>query len=104
MDYNDFTLITQKALKRGAQIAREYNHKAIENAHILKGILETDKSVAPFILKKTGVDKEAFNKMIDDVLASYPKLKTGEKLIVSNHVEKSLKTAKKISKSLEDEY
>ncbi len=104
MDYNDFTLITQKALKKGAQIAREYNHKAIENAHILKGILETDKSVAPFILKKTGVDKDAFNKMIDDVLSSYPKLKDGEKLVVSDHVEKSLKTAKKISQSLKDEY
>ncbi len=104
MDYNDFTLITQKALKKAAQIAREYNHQAIENAHILKGILETDKSVAPFILKKTGVDKEAFNIMIDDVLTSYPKLKQGEKLIVSDHVEKSLKSAKKISQSLKDEY
>ncbi len=104
MDYNDFTLITQKALKKGAQIAREYNHQAIENAHILKGILETDKSVAPFILKKTGVGKDAFNKMIDDVLSTYPKLKQGEKLKVSDHVEKSLKSAKKISQSLKDEY
>jgi ATP-dependent Clp protease ATP-binding subunit ClpB len=104
MDYNDFTLITQKALKKGAQVAREYNHKAIENAHILKGILETDKSVAPFILKKTGVDKDAFNNIIDEVLLTYPKLKDGEKLVVSDHVEKSLKTAKKISQSLKDEY
>jgi ATP-dependent Clp protease ATP-binding subunit ClpB len=104
MDYNDFTLITQKALKRASQIAKEKNSEAIENAHILKGILETDKNVAPFILKKMGVDMAKFSDTINQLMDNYPKLKDGGKLIVSNHVETSLNSAKKIAKHLKDEY
>ena len=57
MNYNDFTIITQKALKRGSEIAKVKINKEIENAHLLKGILETDKNVTPFILKKMGFGK-----------------------------------------------
>lgn len=104
MDYNDFTLITQKALKRASQIAKDKNNKAIENAHILKGILETDKNVAPFILKKMDVDMLKLNDNIKQLIDNYPVLKKGDKLMVSNHVETSLNSAKKIAKHLNDEY
>ncbi len=104
MDYKDFTLITQKALKKGADIAREKKHEAIENGHLLKGILGTDKNVAPFILKKMDADFEAFSKLITGVVDNYPPLKDGQTLIVSGNVEKSLSTAKLISKRLGDEY
>ena len=104
MDYNDFTIITQKALKRGSQIAKEKNSYAIENAHILKGILEIDKNVVPFILKKMDVDIVKFEDIINHVIDNYPKLKEGKERIVSGNVEKSLKTAKRIAGHLKDEY
>ena len=104
MDYNDFTIITQKALKRGSQIAKEKNSAAIENAHILKGILETDKNVIPFILKKLDVDLAKFEDIIDQVMDNYPQLQEGKELIVSGNVDKSLKTAKRIAEHLKDEY
>ncbi|RLD85633.1 MAG: type VI secretion system ATPase TssH, partial [Bacteroidetes bacterium] len=104
MDYNDFTIITQKALKRGSQIAKEKNSSAIENAHILKGILETDKNVAPFILKKLNIDLAKFEDLIARVMDNYPQLKEGKELIVSGNVDKSLKTAKRIAEHLQDEY
>jgi ATP-dependent Clp protease ATP-binding subunit ClpB len=104
MDYKDFTLITQKALRKGSDIAKEKKHRAIENGHLLLGILETDKNVGPFILKKMDVDFEAFSKLISDVVEKYPSLEEGKTLVVSENVEKSLRTAKAISKSLGDEY
>ncbi len=104
MDYNDFTIITQKALKRGSQIAKEKNSSAIENAHILKGILESDKNVTPFILKKLNIDLAKFEDLISRVMDKYPQLKEGKELIVSGNVDKSLKTAKRIAEHLGDEY
>ncbi len=104
MDYKEFTIITQKALKRGSDIAKEKQHQAIENGHILKGIFETDKSVAPFILRKMNVEMEDFTSLITKVVDNYPILEQGKTLIVSENVEKSLRTAKVISKSLGDEY
>ncbi len=104
MDFNDFTIITQKALKRGSQIAKERKSSAIENAHILKGILETDKNVTPFILKRLNVDLAEFEKIIAQVMDNYPQLKEGKELIVSANVDKSLKTAKRIAEHLGDEY
>lgn len=104
MDYKDFTIITQKALRRGSDIAKEKKHQAIENGHLLKGILETDKNVSPFILKKMDADYQAFSDLITDVVEKYPVLQEGQTLMVSEHVEKSLRTAKVISKSLGDEY
>jgi ATP-dependent Clp protease ATP-binding subunit ClpB len=104
MDYKEFTLITQKALRRGSDIAKEQKHQAIENGHLLKGILETDKNVAPFILKKMDADFEGFSKLIADVVEKYPSLEEGKTLFVSQNVEKSLSTAKIISKKLGDEY
>jgi ATP-dependent Clp protease ATP-binding subunit ClpB len=104
MDYKDFTLITQNALRKGSDIAKEKRHKAIENGHILKGILETDKNVTPFILRKMDVDIAAFAKLIAQIVDEYPLLEENEALVVSTHVDKSLRTAKLISKSLGDEY
>lgn len=104
MDYKDFTIITQNALRKGSDIAKEKEHKAIENGHILMGILETDKNVTPFILRKMDVDIASFARMIAEVIDSYPHLEKNEALVVSKHVEKSLRTAKVISKSLGDEY
>ncbi len=104
MDYKDFTSVTQNALRKGSDIAKEKQHKAIENGHILKGILETDKNVAPFILRKMDVDIAAFARLIAQIVDEYPQLEENEALVVSVHVDKSLRTAKLISKSLGDEY
>ncbi len=104
MDYKDFTILTQKALRKGSDIAKEKMHKAIENGHILQGIIETDKNVTPFILRKMDVDIGAFAKLIAQVVDAYPQLEENEVLVVSDHVEKSLRAAKVISKSLGDEY
>jgi ATP-dependent Clp protease ATP-binding subunit ClpB len=104
MDYKDFTLVTQKALRRGSDIAKEKQHQAIENGHLLNGILEIDKNVAPFILRKMDVDLDGFAALIAQVVDKYPLLEQGKALMVSDNVEKSLRTAKTISKSLGDEY
>ncbi len=104
MNYTNFTIITQKALKKASNIAKTNKNASIENGHVLKGILLIDKNVAPFILKKMDIEIESFKKLINELIELYPKLEKNKKLNVSHHVDKSLNSAKNISKELGDEF
>ncbi len=47
MNFNNFTIKSQEAVQQAQQIAQGYGNQQIENAHILKGILEVDENVNP---------------------------------------------------------
>ncbi len=53
MNLNNFTIKSQEAIQKAQEIANGYQHQAIENGHLLKGILAVDENVAPYLLKKT---------------------------------------------------
>ena len=82
MNLNNFTIKSQEAIQRAQQIAHGHGHPQIENAHILKGMLEVDENVTPFILNKLGVNVDLFQTTLDRIiesfsLASYFQLKYG---------------------------
>ena len=52
MNLNNLTIKAQEALQRAQQIAMEFGQQAIELGHLLKGILEVDENVAPYVFKK----------------------------------------------------
>jgi len=104
MNYENFTLLAQKALKSGAAIAKENLHKKIENGHIIKGILNSDKNVTPFILRKLSLDMVEFDKQIDLFVNTYPKLEPNSVLEVSAFVENSLNRALIFSKQIGDDF
>ena len=64
MNYNKYTLKSQEALQKAQQICHELEHQQIENSHVLKGILEIDQNVLPYILKKAGIDFQHFNQKL----------------------------------------
>ena len=104
MDYNDFTKVAQNALKRGTEIAKILKHTHIENIHILKGIIETDDNVTPFIFRRLGIKLSEFENNLVEIYKNFNVLKENEKLEVSKNVDRSLNKAKQISKSLKDDY
>ena len=55
MNLKNFTIKSQEAVQRAQQIAMENGNQAIELGHLIKGILDTDESVTPFVFKKLGV-------------------------------------------------
>ncbi len=103
MNYDNFTIITQKALKSSSQLAGKLNHQSIETGHIFKGIFFVDKNIMPFLLQHLNVDIKMFEKQIDDILNSYSPLMSGKRA-VSSYVEKSLNLARNFSKEIGDEY
>ncbi|HRG51469.1 MAG TPA: ATP-dependent chaperone ClpB [Bacteroidia bacterium] len=103
MNLNNFTIKSQEAIQQAIQIATVNEQQAIENAHILKGILEVDENVTPFILKKLNVNTNLFIATLDKILESYPKVSGGQPYLSSN-ANQAISKASTYLKEFGDEY
>jgi ATP-dependent Clp protease ATP-binding subunit ClpB len=103
MNFNNYTIKSQEAIQKAQQIAQGYGHQQIENAHLLKAMLEVDDNVTPFLLQKTGINLPIVTKTLDSILNSFPKVSGGE-LMLSRSANKTLLDAANIAKKMKDEY
>jgi len=90
-------------VQRAQQIAMENQHQSIELGHLLKGLLEVDESVAPFVFKKLGVNVTVIQQAVDSMVQSYPKVSGGEQYLSRTSAE-ALQKANSVAKELGDEY
>ncbi|HFS67620.1 MAG TPA: hypothetical protein ENK67_05350, partial [Flavobacteriia bacterium] len=65
MNFDKFTIKSQEAVQKALQIAQGLGNPQIENAHLMKAILEVDENVTPHILKKVGVDLNLFKQKLE---------------------------------------
>ena len=100
---NNLTIKSQEAIQQAQQIAQSFGHQQIENEHLVKGILEVDENVTPFILKKLNVNVDLFKKILDSTLQSLPKV-TGGDIMLSREANTALTEANIIAKKMNDEY
>jgi ATP-dependent Clp protease ATP-binding subunit ClpB len=100
---NNLTIKSQEAIQQAQQIAQSFGHQQIENEHLVKGILEVDENVTPFILKKLNVNVDLFKKILDSTLQSFPKV-TGGDIMLSREANTALTEANIIAKKMNDEY
>jgi ATP-dependent Clp protease ATP-binding subunit ClpB len=103
MNLNNFTIKSQEAVQQAQQIALTNGQQAIENGHILKGIMAVDENVTPFILKKLNVNTAMFNKALDKIVESYPKV-SGANQYLSQPATLALTKANNYLKDFNDEY
>jgi ATP-dependent Clp protease ATP-binding subunit ClpB len=103
MNLNNYTIKSQEAIQQAVQLTTANGQQAIEPAHILKGIIEVDENVTPFILKKLNVNTASFSKMVDSVINSYPKVSGGQPHL-SGAANKALTKAASFLKEYNDEY
>lgn len=103
MNLNNFTIKSQEAIQNAQEMAASLQHQAIENAHILKGILSVDENVAPFLFKKLNVNPERINQRTDEVLKSFPKVSGGEQYL-SNDARNTLVKASNFLKEFDDDF
>lgn len=103
MNLNNFTIKSQEAVQQAMQIATVNGQQAIENGHILKGILEVDENVTPFLLKKLNVNTQMFSLALDKIVEGYPKVSGGQPFL-SNHANQSISKASTYLKEFGDEY
>ena len=103
MNLNNYTIKSQEAIQQAVQLSTNHGQQAIEPAHILKGILEVDQNVSPFILKKLNINPASFGKMVDSVIGSYPKVSGGQPHL-STAANKALAKATTYLKEYNDEF
>ncbi|MDP2088593.1 MAG: ATP-dependent chaperone ClpB [Flavobacteriaceae bacterium] len=103
MNLNNFTIKSQEAVQQAQQIAQGLEHQQIENAHILKGIIEVDENVTPFLIQKLGVNFELLKTTVDHILKGFAKVSGGEQ-ILSPTASTTLMEATNLAKKMKDEY
>ena len=103
MDFNQFTHKTQQVISNAQQLAMSNKNQMIENGHLLKSIVETDKHVSDFIIKKFGANTKIIEQAIDSIIKSYPKVNGGD-IQLSRDTHTTINEAISFSKKMKDEF
>jgi ATP-dependent Clp protease ATP-binding subunit ClpB len=101
---DNLTIKSQKAIQHAQEIATANNNQSIETAHLLKGLLETDENVSPYLLGKFGADAAAIENALDKMIASFPKVTGGGEQYLSNKANRAIQEATTYSKKMNDEF
>ncbi len=103
MNFEQFTLKAQQSVQRAQQIAMSMGHGSIDGLHLLKGILEEDDRILPFILKKFNTTLEAVNNSVQLELQKLPKVSGGE-INLSRNATDMLQRASAEARSMKDDF
>jgi ATP-dependent Clp protease ATP-binding subunit ClpB len=103
MNFNNFTIKAQEAVQKASEIATGNQQQAIENAHLLKGLLLVDENVISYLLKKLNVNLNRLNENLDQQIASYPKV-SGSNIYLSSETNSALQKAQSYLKEFKDEF
>ncbi len=104
MTYDNFTIKAQESILKAQQIAGGLDQQQVDTVHLLKGILDTDESVAGFLLQKSEVNLPMLRRKLDETIRTYPKVEGSDKQYLSNDANKSLSRAKTLLKDFGDEF
>jgi ATP-dependent Clp protease ATP-binding subunit ClpB len=103
MDQSKLTIKSQQALQQAQMLAQSNDNQAIELAHLIQGIWDTDKQLSSFLLKKLGVNTAVFQETLKAIIAGYPKVE-GANLYLSQNTSKVLNEAQQLLKSWGDDF
>ncbi|MGI4729140.1 MAG: ATP-dependent chaperone ClpB [Janthinobacterium lividum] len=103
MNLNNYTIKAQEAIQKASEITSGNQQQAIENAHLLKGMLLVDENVVNYLLKKLNVNISRLNTSLDEQIASYPKV-SGSNVYLSSDTNSTLQKALSYVKEFKDEF
>jgi ATP-dependent Clp protease ATP-binding subunit ClpB len=103
MNFDKFTIKSQEALQKSAEMATAMQQQAIEPGHLLKAILETDENVSNYIFKKLNINEQILESKLEEIINSYPKV-SGQQSYLSNASNTVLQNAEKELREFKDEY
>ncbi len=103
MDLNQFTLKAQEVIQKAQQLGLSQNHPQIENLHLLRALLETDKNITPHLLNKCNASLDSIEHALEKNLKSLPKMQ-GSQLVFSATASKTLINAIDRAQKMGDQY
>jgi len=103
MNFNNFTIKAQEAVQKASEITAGNQQQAIEPVHLLKGLLLVDENVISYLLKKLNVNINRLNEVLDQQIASFPKV-SGSDIYLSSASNSALQKAQSYLKEFKDEF
>ena len=103
MNFNNYTIKSQEAIQKAAELAGSLGHQVIETGHLLKALLQSDENVVSFLVKKLNVNPEQVNTRLEEIINTYPKV-SGQQPYLSNDAHAALTRATQYLKDFKDEY
>ena len=103
MNFEKFTIKSQEALQKSAEIATGLQQQAIEPGHVLKAIFETDENVSNYLVKKLGVNATILETKLEEIINGYPKV-SGQQAYLSTATNAILQNAEKELPEFKDQY
>jgi ATP-dependent Clp protease ATP-binding subunit ClpB len=103
MNLDKFTIKSQEALQKSAEIASGLQQQSIEPGHLLKAILETDENVSNYLFKKLNINGQILETKLEEIVSSYPKV-SGQQAYLSNTSNTVLQNAEKELREFKDEF
>ncbi|MEY3983837.1 MAG: hypothetical protein RL160_1396 [Bacteroidota bacterium] len=103
MNVNKFTVKGQEALSKAQSTALEYGQQAIENTHLLHGMLEEDAELMSFLFGKVGANLKRVEEANLAHIKSLPKVSGGQ-VYLSQPANTTLVQAEKAMRSFDDQF
>ncbi|MBL7850056.1 MAG: ATP-dependent chaperone ClpB [Cyclobacteriaceae bacterium] len=103
MNFEKFTIKSQEALQKAAELAQSAQQQAIEPGHLLKALLDTDENVIGYLIGKMTVSKPMLDTRLQELLNSYPRV-SGSQPYLAAATNSVLQQAEKELGEFKDEF
>jgi ATP-dependent Clp protease ATP-binding subunit ClpB len=104
MNLNQFTIKSQEAIQHAQRMANEMGHQAIETAHILQSLLDTDEHVVSFLFKKLNIQLVRLEQALGAIIKAFPKVSGGTAQYLSTSANQALTKAQSSLRDFGDEF
>ncbi len=103
MNFDKFTIKSQKAVNHAVDLCRRNGCQAIETGHLMLSLLQADENITNFIFRKLNVNTQTFEKAVEAITSHYTKVQGGEPYLSPN-AQKALLDAQATAEKSGDEY
>jgi len=103
MEIDKLTRKTQEVIQKAQSIATLKGQQILEPGHLLKGLMEVENSVIPYLTSQLSLDVHLLTKTVDSIVENYPKVEGGQ-LYMSNNTNKLFANAFKEMEGFNDEF
>ncbi|MGI6652619.1 MAG: ATP-dependent chaperone ClpB [Christensenellales bacterium] len=108
MNGNQYTQKSIEAIERAQAIAAEYANQTLEQAHLLRALLEAREGLIPQLLVRMGTDIEGLSASSLTEVEKLPRIKglsrEQGKTYVSQDMDAALREASNVAEQMKDEY
>jgi ATP-dependent Clp protease ATP-binding subunit ClpB len=105
MDLNKYTQKSQEAILNAQNLAQDYNHQAIEPAHLLLALLQQEEGVVPALVNKVAGSVQSLRNELTHELEQRPKIHGSNADVgLAQPTADVFKAAERYAKGMQDDY